>query len=293
MYRWINYYSAVLRISGADANSWVQGQFSNDVEGTGPLATYGFWLDHKGKVQADSFVLRVGPAEFLAASYFSEAAAVRAQLEKFIIADDVTLTDETRDWVGLGAWGGTARAVAEEVGFPWPVAGEFVHAGPARVFVGRRSAQENFEVLIRPADVPARWKADVTTVDLERERIGGNIPAVPLDLGPSDLPNEGGLEDIAISYTKGCFTGQEVMARLKNLGQVRRRLMVVRGDGAPPGPGTTLFQRGRKVGEIRSAVADGEGFLAFAMMSLLGLDPAAGLARSAEAPESIRFVAHG
>jgi folate-binding Fe-S cluster repair protein YgfZ len=93
------------------------------------------------------------------------------------------------------------------------------------------------------------------------------------------LPNEGGLEDDAISYTKGCYLGQEVMARLKNLGQVRRRLHLVHGMGAPPKPGSVLYQGDLHVGETRSAAVDGENFVTLAMLSLAKLDPAAGLTR--------------
>jgi folate-binding protein YgfZ len=95
-----------------------------------------------------------------------------------------------------------------------------------------------------------------------------------LDIGPRDLPNEGGLEEVAVSYTKGCYLGQEVMARLKNLGQVRRRLHLVQGPGFPPQPGRPLYQGDRKVGETRSAAADGNKFLGLAMLSLVNLDPA-------------------
>ena len=244
-------------------------------------------------MQADSFVLRAGPEEFLAASYFSAAMELRAHLEKFVIADDVTIADETSAWIGAGGWGEEARGVAARVGAPWPRPGEYAWCGPALVFAGRRSARENFEMLLPAGAVPPGWVATATAADLGRERIRSGIPAVPLDLGPGDLPNEGGLEDVAISYTKGCFTGQEVMARLKNLGQVRRRLMVFRGPGEPPAARAPLFQRGRRIGEARSGVRDGEGFLAFGMVSLLSLDAAAGLSLAADAPESLSFVSHG
>ena len=75
-----------------------------------------------------------------------------------------------------------------------------------------------------------------------------------------------GSTTVAISYTKGCYLGQEVMARLKNLGHVRRRLHIVRGEGEPPAAGAQLFQNERKVGEVRSTARDGRGFVAIAML---------------------------
>jgi folate-binding protein YgfZ len=121
----------------------------------------------------------------------------------------------------------------------------------------------------------------------EYERIVRGIPSVPADIGLSDLPNEGGLDEVAISYTKGCYLGQEVMARLKNLGQVRRRLHLVRGQGRPPNVGTGLFQNGRKVGDLRSAARDGTGFVAMAMLSTANLEETGHLSLSPGGPANI------
>jgi hypothetical protein len=107
---------------------------------------------------------------------------------------------------------------------------------------------------------------------LERLRIEAGVPAVPRDIGPEDLPNEGELEVDAISYTKGCYLGQEVMARLKSMGQVRRKLVRVTGTGSISlGLPAALFADGKKVGELRSAVPTGEGFFGLAMISLPGM----------------------
>ncbi len=80
------------------------------------------------------------------------------------------------------------------------------------------------------------------------------------------------------------------MARLKNLGQVRRRLHLVRGARAAAAPGTALFQGERKVGELRSAAAEGDGFVAMAMLSLVNLDASAGLAVAANGPADIKIL---
>ena len=79
---------------------------------------------------------------------------------------------------------------------------------------------------------------------------------MPTDLGGGDLPNEGGLEAAAISYTKGCYLGQEVMARLKLKGRIRRRIRRVSGPGPVPALPAALWQGETKVGELRTAAAD-------------------------------------
>ena len=104
-------------------------------------------------------------------------------------------------------------------------------------------------------------------MDLERARIAAGVPCVPEDIGPEDLPNEGGREAQAISYTKGCYLGQEVVARLKSLGRARRRLVAVAGKGArPPDADRALMLDGQVVGELRSRIAVGDAWIGFAMI---------------------------
>ncbi|HEX7632355.1 MAG TPA: folate-binding protein, partial [Lacunisphaera sp.] len=112
-------------------------------------------------------------------------------------------------------------------------------------------------------------------------------------IGSGDLPNEAGLESVAISYTKGCYLGQEVMARLKNLGQVRRRLHVVHGRGTPPRPRTALYQGDKKVGEIRSIAPRGDDFVALAMLSLVNFKAGVGLSREPGGAATITADSHG
>jgi hypothetical protein len=127
---------------------------------------------------------------------------------------------------------------------------------------------------------------------MARLRIGAGIPAIGVDVGPGDLPNEAGLETAAISYTKGCYLGQEVMARLKSMGQVRRRLLRVRGSGpqVPPLP-APVVANARQVGELRSAIADGAGgWIGLAMLSLLHLGTGENLSLLADGSKAVCLV---
>jgi folate-binding protein YgfZ len=123
--------------------------------------------------------------------------------------------------------------------------------------------------------------------EMEQARIDANIAAIPADLGPTELPNEGGLENVAISYTKGCYLGQEVMARLKSMGQVRRQLLRVTGSGPIPTRPAKLYQGAKSVGEVRSAVPAGEGFIGLALLSLLNLRRDAGLSLGSDLPATL------
>ena len=273
--------AAWLRVSGEDAANFLQGQFTNELRGlVSGQAVYGLWLNLKGKVVADSFVVAAGPREFWVGSYFSRAEIIRERLESHIIADDVAVENLTAGWEGVSLFG--AAGITARLGGEVP---------DGIVFRGRREETENAEWIF-PVDSPANAgrvrsqmaeAREIDAVEIARRRIVAGIPAVPTDVGLGDLPNEGGLDAGAISYTKGCYLGQEVMARLKSMGQVRRRLLRVFGVGGkvPPLP-AALFAGERKVGELRSAVSDGAGgFVGLAMLSLLHLPRDAGLAFSA------------
>ena len=277
--------SAWLRITGPDAFSFLQGQFTNDLRQVANGTVYGLWLTLKGKVLGDGFVMAGRePEEFWIGSYATPAAVLRERLENFIIADDVTVEDQTADWSAVSVFGPVA---VERLG----------RSGSAEfIFSGRRSRPANVEWVFRhdaEADV-RRALQDLPELDLgavEAIRISAGIPAVPTDIGLNDLPNEAGLEDEAISFTKGCYLGQEVMARLKSMGQVRRRLLRVRGQGPRPIPGAALYVGERQVGELRSVAHVGaDEYVGLAMVSLITLAGHAELALSPEAFPTIKIL---
>ncbi len=289
--------SAILSIRGPDANSFLQGQFTNDLSRPNGSSTYGLWLNQKGKIVADSFVLRCAADDFLVFSHFSPTPVICARLHACLVADEVTVEDVTADWQAVNLWGPRAAEFARKIYSATPLSGCFNRVDEALIFPGRSSRQENFTIMLPAAQATELQRqfltlgaASANANTAATERISSGLPAVPADLGPGDLPNEGGLDEFAISFTKGCYLGQEVMARLKNLGQVRRRLHVVEGPGAAPPHGCEIFQNGQRVGEFRSAARRGDGFVAFAMLSLLNLNPAAGLSRGSDGPADIRLV---
>lgn len=292
--------AALLRGTGEDAFGFLQGQFTNDLRPPPGSAIYGLWLNQKGKVLADSMVIRLAENEFLLVSGNSPAAGIKQRLEEYIVADDVVLVDETASAHGLVLWGPDSSGVVRNLLGETPGAGRFIRSEGAVVFGGRRLPGANYEI-VGPANTLAEFRRhilacggeEVTAVEMEFTRISAGIPAVPVDVGPGDLPNEGGLEDTALSHTKGCYLGQEVMARLKNLGQVRRRLHTVRGRGPAPTPLAALYQGEKKLGEVRS-VADRAGeFAALAMLSLVNLNPEAGLSLAPGGPAVITLDRHG
>lgn len=284
-YRWAP--ACALRVTGSDAAAFLQGQFTNDLRVLDAQpAVYGLWLNVKGKVLADSFVVRgANSDEFWVFSYYSPAAVIRERLESHVIADDVTIDDATGEWTGVSLFAGAAGA-DDLRGF----------SSLGFCFAGRRARSGEYEWLVpvssqAEADKAIAGIAELATTELLRMRIEQAIPAVPHDIGPADLPNEAGLDDDAISYTKGCYLGQEVMARLKSMGQVRRKLVRVRGQAALPSTlPAPLFARGRQVGELRSAVTVADGWVGLAMVTLMHVSHDTGLSFAAEGPGALRVT---
>ena len=276
--------AAWLKISGEDAFGFLQGQFTNELRGERGKVTYGLWLNQKGRVLADSHVLREGTNEFRVLSEHSPALTIVQRLEQYIIADDVAVQDETEKVWALAIWSNESnKPPLKDLIAAAPASGEFRYVDGVWIIPGRRNNLENYELVGPEAEVGA-WRRKLLAVGvvevgaeaMELARISSGVPSVPQDIGPGDLPNEAGLETNAISFTKGCYLGQEVMARLKNMGKVRRQLRRIRGQGPAPKAGTPLFQEAKKVGEICSAISTPEGFAALGMLTHLGLDETQG-----------------
>jgi folate-binding protein YgfZ len=286
---------AVLKVTGEDAFTFLQGQFTQDLRPARDeaRAAYGLWLNQKGKVLADSFLLRYG-ADWLCVSLFSAAETIRERLETYIIADDVMIEDMTAQWAGTAMFGpGAVEFIEENVGGRPLGTGLVATTKYGFIFPGRRVAEPNWEWLypVGGDETAMQFDEQIGFAESERLRIEALIPSVPRDVGPEDLPNEGGLDHDAISYTKGCYLGQEVMARLKTMGQVRRRLMRLSGRMAPPEilP-APLFADGKRIGELRSAASVKDGFVGLAMISLLGLGQRQLLGLSPDGPADLAIT---
>ncbi len=252
---------------------FVQGQVTQDIL---PLkrgdAAYGFLLTQKGRVLGDLFVIHESAESFRLVSWSLGVRELTERLKSYIIADDVELVDETAKWKGWELGGSTAVA--------WGC--DFVaQAGTAAMgwSVFTSSPSENFR-LVTQSD--PTWPASIregSVEDFERARIEAGIPRVPVDLGSRDFPQEAGQEKVGVSFTKGCYLGQEVMARLATTGRIRRRLYRVGGAGAAPAEAQTVLKQGERiVGELRSRVSDGgSGWLGLGLINLAHYDATLGV----------------
>ncbi len=281
---------AWLRVTGPDAAPFLQGQCTQDLR---PLrdgqSAEALWLNPKGRILGESLVLRSavpGQDCWWLWSAHTPGDSLRTRLEDFIIADDVTVSAEDAAWEQVTLAGPAAEAWLREAlaGEAPPAPGAWLPLGGGLLFAGRRGLPQVWDWL-RPAPPsapaspqPPPGLGDLSLVALHRARLAAGVPAIPGEFGPQDLPQEAGLETVAVSFNKGCYLGQEVMARLHAMGQVRRRLLRVAGPGPAPAAPLELRQNDKRVGELRATADDGHGgWIGLAMLQLLGLDPAAPL----------------
>lgn len=223
--------TAVVRVTGEDAAAFLQGQCSADLRGV--ALTDALWLNRKGRVLAHTVIAKEADGSFLLLCPHLTADALIAVVTANVIADDVVATDESARWSKWVAWG------AEPA-----IAG-------AKSFATRRYGVPAWDVLAPLAAVASAEPASLA--ELEALRVASGVPAVPADCGANEFPQECGL-DAWVSYTKGCYLGQEVMARIQSMGSLRRILRRVTG---PVSVGQELrTPEGKVVGTVRSAAGD-------------------------------------
>jgi len=279
--------AAWIAVHGEDSDSFLQSQFSNDLCVADGSCVYGLWLDHRGRIHGDAFALRVGGCDWRLCSAHTPADAILAKLKPFIVADDVELDDSTPEVALLeisGARAEDALAVLQIEG-GLPAAGCFVAAGEGcRVWRGRAAAQPSFTIVGPDATIDAlaarlRSGGAIMLDAAARDylRFVAGYPAVPTEAGAQDTPFDVGLEEF-VSFTKGCFLGQEVVARLRNTGRATRcgarvELRGARDDDAPP-PALPLdiTAGGSVVGQLRSALRRGGSWCGFAVIKRKALE---------------------
>jgi folate-binding protein YgfZ len=241
-------------VEGADRLSLLQGLLTNDMASLAAgSGVYSAWLTPQGRMIADLHVVELGEAALLDVPV-ELTRALRDRLDDSIFAEDVTVHDATNEWSHFAIAG--------------PAAPEALDRTRAIPFVRLPTAGPKvplFEVYARATDAPrlrealaAAGAVPVGTDAAESFRIESGIPRWGVDLDQDTIPLEAGLEDRAISFTKGCYVGQEVIVRVlhRGHGRVARRLVgLALPDAAVerlPTRGEPVMAEGKPVGELRS-----------------------------------------
>jgi len=230
-----------VRATGPDVVSFLQGQLSQDVAGLAvDTSTWALLLQPQGKVVAFLRVLRLGEEDYVLETDagFGDAVIERLNRFKLRVACDL----ERLEWRCLAVRGpdaarsattGTGHAVVAD----WPglPGTDLIGASPEAPPGARRCSDAAFEAV----------------------RIESGIPVMGREIDEKTIPAEAGVVDRSVSFTKGCYTGQELVARIDSRGgNVPRHLrgVVITGDVVPPA-GATLEVDGKVVGELTSVAA--------------------------------------
>ncbi len=295
--------AAWVEVSGDDAFTFLQGQFSNNLESSvANAATYGLWLNAKGGVEGDSLVLLQEGGRFTLHSGNTAASALQERLEAYVFSDDVIVDDHTDEVKALTLWGTGARDLIEDLG--WQVPRPGTYSRPEKwiwVLPAWWSPNGAYEVVVssdrwepislllknRLAADGGKWAGES---DFHFERIRSGMPAAMLDVACGALPQEGGLERIAVSYEKGCYTGQEVMARLRHKGRLRRVLVTARLEASAERIPCPVYHKGREAGRITSVGRRDEELLAFILLDRSVAEQADGLSLRPDGNECIQIL---
>jgi folate-binding protein YgfZ len=220
---------AVLAVAGEDRVGFLQGLVSNDVAEAAPgRAVWAALLTPQGKWLADFFVLSDGERLLLDCER-AQLPMLQQRLSRYRLRSRVTLSDAALNVYAV--WHGDP-------------------SGPGIMAPDPRLPEAGWRVLT-PGPIPANATED----DWDQHRLALGLPDGSRDMETEkSILLEAGFDELnGVSWTKGCYMGQELTARTKYRGLVKRRLVPVRIDGAVPAPGTPILRDGREVGTMRSA----------------------------------------
>jgi len=250
-----------IAVAGPDRATYLQGLLTNDIPalsaGTG---CYAAWLTPQGRMLTDMHVLESG--ELILLDVPAETAdATRERLEQFIFTENVQVELLAGKLTGVWIHGPKAPAVVEGVMVMSGLAGwrDYQHTqSVARI---DQLGVPGFGLYLEPSRerdlIAALIQAGAREVSheaIEAARIEAGYPVFGIDMTDDTIPLEAGIEERALSMSKGCYVGQEVIIRVlhRGHGRVARKLVTLRIDGAVPQRGARLFAADRDVGFVTS-----------------------------------------
>lgn len=260
---------AMIQFTGEDRLSYLQGMLSNDLR---PLKMFdgeqAAILTQQGKVIADVRVLCSLNSYYLD---FWEALKEKivTHLNRYLVADDVEIHDPNEQWKMLSLQGPKAHAILDQLFASAELPAQANHHGmvqfdgtPVCVVRADRSGYDGFDLVVqttqlsvfaqRLAGLGAAWVGARAQNIL---RVEAGMPRYGVDFSEDNLLLEVPLDD-AVSFTKGCYLGQEVVERIRSRGHVNKKLCGLLLDGnTPADSGDKLSAGDREVGQITSSLA--------------------------------------
>ena len=289
-----------LKATGDDRARLVHAIASNAVECLAPgLGVYSFFLDAQGHIQADSNIFVHGD-HLVIDSEPAASRTLRSHIESYIIMDDVVLEDIGPSTALLAVAGPAARDVVTCMSQQLPDAPlAFVEAGSRTIYRAPLGGVEGYWISAPVSDrdqlideLEAHGAVAASEASCEAHRVRNGIPRFGSDFGSKNIPHE--TQQLqAVSFTKGCYTGQEIVERVRSQGRVRRLLVGVELESADLPEDLSVRYEGAGVGVLTSPTpgtqSDGKA-RGFAILKRTAATPGTPV-RVGETPGTVRDVA--
>ncbi len=263
----------LLGLSGKDPAGLLAAILSNEIPAQEDRGVYGLLLDAKGRVQTDLRILKRGSGDLLAEAEPEGEEAAREILGRYAPFSRVKIEDLSGEgWSVLGLYGpGAKDALAELLGDApdleehQTLQTSLTNPDESLLVAGVRRPVAGYD-LIGPAETLTEARESLISngatpadaADYEAARIEAGVPRFGADLTPDNFPAEAGILDRAVSFSKGCYPGQETVARMHYRGHPNRALYRFSVQGSPQPP-TPITQNGKDVGLLTSLSPIGDG----------------------------------
>ncbi|OHB69139.1 MAG: glycine cleavage system protein T [Planctomycetes bacterium RBG_16_43_13] len=260
-------YRARLQITGRDRVSFIHGMVTNDVKrlkvGEGCYAAFITW---QGRMISDVKIYIMKDSILLDLPYETKKTVIQT-LSKLIVMDDVVIKDASGETSLIAVHGPLARKMLNKL-LPeeLPDLKEYHHTkynfSGREIIIARTlyTREDGYEIFASTDTAIKLWREmgakPVGLSTLNILRIENGVPLWGVDMDESNIPTEAGIEERAISYSKGCYIGQEIIQRIKTYGDVARRLvgLTMEGDLMPNSGDKICSMEGGEVGRVTSAV---------------------------------------
>jgi hypothetical protein len=264
----------LLAVAGPDRVSFLQGLVSNDMEKITPdRAVYAALLTPQGKFLYDFFVFEMD-GDLILDCERAGLEGLKKKLSIYKLRADVTLEDRSGDLCVSAVFGDgalTALGLPHETGAALAFGDGNAYTDPRLTDIGGRAVLASGQA---EAALTAVGFSPTEPSDYDHLRLKLGLPDGSRDLiADKSILLESGFSELnGVDWDKGCFMGQELTARTKYRGLIKKRLMPITFDGPPPEPGTPVMAKDKNAGEVRSSLTTDDGGLGIALIRLEALD---------------------
>jgi folate-binding protein YgfZ len=253
--------------TGPDRARWLNGMITNNIRDLAlNRGNYNFLLNAQGRILGDLYVYNRGDYILMDTAAW-QVPKLKETFDKFIIMDDVEITDIGEKLTSVGVQGPRAQEVLQDAGVKFadvePMEVQDITWNDAGLSITRTGSDvtQAYEMWLAPGAAGALWEAllgrgakPVGRQAQEMFRVASGVPRFGQDITERYLPQETA-QDAALNFSKGCYIGQEIVERIRSRALLHRRLTGLVVDGPPPASGAKIQFDGKDVGEITSSTS--------------------------------------